>query len=269
MDVDDLLDFLGAASAAPAPAPAPAAVRAAAPRESVLHSRSSSAVPSKSAPVSNVPQGRVAGGPLLFWEPKASAEMFREELTGLRVSGRLISCADLSVHLSNRAFYSLAKLPGISRQALESTDPSCAWATGGVLTRSRRSKNKFSYVLSDLSPEGRSAAVHLGPEVASALGTRNMTGRLVFLLSPHPFPLRPDQPSDRLVLNVENSAQLLNVGKAMDFKFCSGVLKQTGFACEMAVDITKTQFCRYHRGAAFYTAYSLPFQCLTNIASLF
>ncbi|CAM9686028.1 unnamed protein product [Ascophyllum nodosum] len=185
---------------------------------------------------------------------------FTEAYSGLRVRNRLLSGEDMRLRMKGRKVHRLAELRAVPMRALESQDPSDAWAVLGVLVSKstrRQAANGGSYViwtLSDLSRKDHDVSVFLFRE---ALGSHWTTceGTLMAVLSAKVLPPKGGagggKDDHRLALSVDAPWQMSRVGMAMDYAICKGKRKD-GKPCTMPVN--KTQgggFCEFHVVAAF------------------
>lgn len=106
--------------------------------------------------------------------PTAAVADFTETYSGLRVRNRLLSAEDMRVRMKGRKVHRLDALRVAPLGALQSDDPSDAWATLGVLVSKsprRQAANGGSYsiwTLSDLSRKENDLSVFLFQE---ALGS--------------------------------------------------------------------------------------------------
>lgn len=118
---------------------------------------------------------------------------FAEGYSGLRVRNRLLSAEDMRVRMKGRKVHRLAGMKAVPTRALESQDPSDAWAVLGVLVSKsprRQAANGGSYAiwtLSDLSRKENDVSVFLFQEALSSHWTV-CEGTLLAILSAKVLP---------------------------------------------------------------------------------
>ena len=122
---------------------------------------------------------------------------FTETFSGLRVRNRLLSAEDMRVRMKGRKVHRLTGLSSVPIRALESQEPSEAWAVLGVLVSKsprRQAANGGSYsiwTLSDLSRKENDVSVFLFQEALSSHWTTCL-GTLVAVMSAKVLPPKED-----------------------------------------------------------------------------
>ena len=153
---------------------------------------------------------------------------FTETFSGLRVRNRLLSAEDMRVRMKGRKVHRLAGLSSVPIRALESQEPSDAWAVLGVLVSKsprRQAANGGSYsiwTLSDLSRKENDVSVFLFQEALSSHWTTCL-GTLVAVLSAKVLPPKDDGRSGG---GGGNNAQKLAFSVDSPWQVCMVVLCQ-------------------------------------------
>ena len=138
-------------------------------------------------------QGAASPAPRTKTGPPPPQADFTETFSGLRVRNRLLSAEDMRVRMKGRKVHRLAGLSSVPTRALESQEPSDAWAVLGVLVSKsprRQAANGGSYsiwTLSDLSRKENDVSLFLFQEALSSHWTTCL-GTLVAVLSAKVLP---------------------------------------------------------------------------------
>ncbi|CAH0482437.1 unnamed protein product [Peronospora belbahrii] len=174
-----------------------------------------------------------------------------EEFSQVRITDRTISIESLRQEMEGRQFIKLQQMDRVPRDTF--TNGSVDWVTIGVLTRKTLSKptaNGSTFMVWGLSDlDGTELGLFLFGD-AYVSHWKEMTGSVMAVLN---ATLLPATEKNKFAFKVTQSAEIVKLGKAVDFGICKGTTAGEA-RCRLAVNTAKTQYCLHHIAANFMQA---------------
>ncbi|KAI3446258.1 hypothetical protein Pfo_002923 [Paulownia fortunei] len=173
---------------------------------------------------------------------KSSKDIDVDKFSGLRIQNQVVSCVELSNHLSDIRF---VRLPTIKSLLMGDTLSGC-WATIGVLTekgipRTSSIGKTFTIWKMGCLDENPISLFLFGDAYQKSCEEKIGTIFALFNCS-----VRKDNSGNGFSLSVYSAKHILKLGTSADIGVCQGKGKD-GVACTTAINKRLRKYCSYHK----------------------
>ncbi|KAI8920112.1 hypothetical protein DFJ77DRAFT_507444 [Powellomyces hirtus] len=173
-----------------------------------------------------------------------------ESYSGLRLSNRIISVAEMHERMQGRRMVPLHKIA----QEMRADDIDGDWVTVGVLfdkSAPRVSAKGTQYCTLRLTDLNKNVINAFLFESCFTKHSENAVGSVVAILNPKI--LMPNERGKSIALNISSADKWMKIGDSQDVAFCKGVLSE-GIKCTRVLDGRRNTHCDLHAEYLFKKA---------------